>query len=248
MPQPGVTGADINRNLDTQWQKRKRDESTNIDVNEPRKMRGTRTDYWRLQNPLEEEEETFLIDDEEPYAIIAGDKLTSLREAKDSPDWHIWQKTMDIELDVLKEMGTWELVPKPLGAVPISNKWTFVKKRNKEGEVIRHRARLVVKGCSQRPGQDYMETYSPVVRLDTLRAILALVPIKGLKVHQLDIKGAYLNRILQETIYMKQPEDREDGTGRVCRLKKTMYGLKQSGHEWNRQLDARLTHHRFKRL
>src|SRR5579859_580625 len=119
---------------------------------------------------------------------------------------------MEEELKQLTDMGTWELVEKPADAVPIPNKWTFIKKRNKEGVVVRHKARLVVKGCVQRPGYDYMETYSPVVRIDSLRAILALVPVKNLKVQQMDVKGAYLNGILQETVYMKQPEGCEDGT------------------------------------
>ena len=97
---------------------------------------------------------------------------------------------MDEQLDLLKEMGTWETVLKPPEAVPIANKWVFVKKRNKAGEVIRFKARLVAKGCAQRPGYDYMETFSPVVRMDTLRAILALVAEEGLKMQQMDVKGA----------------------------------------------------------
>ena len=92
-------------------------------------------------------------------------------------------------------MGTWRLVEKLPNAIPIANKWTFIKKRNKAGEVIRFKARLVAKGCSQRPGYDYTETFSPVVRMDTIRAILALAPKMGLKIRQLDIKGAYLNGI-----------------------------------------------------
>ena len=73
-----------------------------------------------------------------------------------------------------------------------------------------------MRGYSQRPGQDYNETYSPVVRVDTLRAILALVLVKWIKIQQLDIKGAYLNRILKENIYMDQAEGSNDGTGRIC--------------------------------
>lgn len=90
-------------------------------------------------------------------------------------------------------MGLWRLVKKPLDAILIANKWTFVRKRNKAGEVVRLKARLVAKGCSQRPGYDYAKTFSPVVWMDTIPAILALVPKMGLKILQLDIKGAYLN-------------------------------------------------------
>ena len=93
---------------------------------------------------------------------------------------------------------------------------------------------------SQRPGQDYNKTYSPIIRVDTLRVILALVPIKWLKIQQMDIKGTYLNGILKENIYMDQPEGSDDGTGRICQLIKTLYGLKQSGCEWNKTLNSKL--------
>ena len=139
-------------------------------------------------------------------------------------------------------MGTWELVDKPLSAIPIANKWTFVKKWSKTGEIVKYKARLVVKvkGCAQCPGYDYVETFSPVVCMETIRAVLALLPIKKLKIQQMDIKGAYLNGVLQEKVYMQQPEGFEDGTNRVCKLVKTLYGLKQSGREWNKELDTKL--------
>jgi hypothetical protein len=102
-----------------------------IDINEPRKTRGIRTDYKRLQDPFteedEEDENTFL-SIEEVYAIIARDEITSLNEARNSPEWPKWQQAMNEEMDLLNEMGTWELVQKPPNAIPIANKWVFVKK------------------------------------------------------------------------------------------------------------------------
>jgi hypothetical protein len=145
-------------------------------------------------------------------------------------------------------MGTWRLVEKPPDAIPIANKWTFVRKRNRTGEIVKYKARLVAKGCAQRPGHDYVETFSPVVRMDTIRAILALVPIKGLTIHQLDIKGAYLNGVLKEKVYMRQPEGYEDDTGRIAELLKTLYGLKQSGREWNIEFDTKMKGFGFTRL
>jgi Reverse transcriptase (RNA-dependent DNA polymerase) len=138
---------------------------------------------------------------------------------------------MQEQLDLLKKMGTWETVQKPPDAVPIVNKWVFIKKHDNLGEVVCYKARLVAKGCAQWPGCDYMETFSPVVQIDTWYAILVLIPIMGLKVHQMDIKGMYLTGTLQETIYMWQPEGCEDGMGQVCRLLKLLYGLKQAGSE-----------------
>src|SRR6266699_3853720 len=121
-------------------------------------------------------------------------------------------------------------------------------KGNKLGQIIKYKARLVARGYSQRKEQGYNETYSPAVRVDTLRAILALVLIEWLKIQQMDIKGTYLNRILKENIYMDQLEGSDDGTGRICQLIKTLYGLKQSGHEWNKPLDSKLIKFGFSQL
>ena len=145
-------------------------------------------------------------------------------------------------------MGTWKLVECPTDAIPIGNKWVFLRKYNKLGELLKYKGRLVAKGCAQRPGFDYTDTFSPVVRLETIRAILSIVPSKNLKIQQMDVKGAYLNGTLKEKVYMRQPEGYDDGTGRVCQLIKTLYGLKQSGREWNMELDKRLKEKGFKNL
>jgi len=131
------------------------------------RTRGIRIDYCYLHNPFPDEEDeankASFSSNEELYAIIAGDELTSLKDTEKSPDWLEWKKAIQIELAQLQQMGTWRLVEKPPDAIPIANKWTFVKKRNKAGEVVKHKARLVAKGCAQRPGYDYVETFSPVV-------------------------------------------------------------------------------------
>ena len=115
--------------------------------------------------------------------------------------------------------------------------------------ITRYKARLVAKGCLQRPGYDYQETFLPVVQMETIRAILSLVPVKKLKIQQMDIEGAYLNGILKDKAYMEQKnEGYNDGTGRVCLLIKALYGLKQSGHEWNAELNKKLKEFRFNPL
>lgn len=87
------------------------------------------------------------------------------------------------ELSQLLKKGTWKLTEKPAEAIPITNKWVFTKKYNKDGNLLKYRAQLVVKGCTQRPGYDYNETFSPIIRLETIRAILVLSVTKNLVVH-----------------------------------------------------------------
>jgi len=140
MPPMGVTGSDdLTCNLEPKQKWKQNEVEEEIDIDAPWKTCGIRTDYKHLHDPFpeEEEEETFL-SIEEAFAIIACDELTSLKEAKNSPEWPKWEWAMQEQLDLLKEMGTWETVQKPLDAVPITNKWVFIKKQNKQGEVVRY--------------------------------------------------------------------------------------------------------------
>ena len=100
---------------------------------------------------------------EEAFAVIPDDDCCSLREAKESQEWPEWEQAIQAKLNQLKQMGTWKLVDKPSGVVPIANKFVFAKKRDKHGRLTKYKARLVAKGCAQRPGYDYLETHSPVV-------------------------------------------------------------------------------------
>jgi hypothetical protein len=195
------------------------------------------------------------IDDDEQALIttsitsqIGGDKLKSLDEVKRSLEWPDLEHAVREELAQLQQKGTWKLVNQPEGAIPILNRWVFAKKYNKEGDLLKYKGRLVVKGYSQRPGHDYVETFAPVVQLEMLHAILAMAVTKDFQIHQMDMKGAYLNGTLKETIYMRQPQGYEDESGKVCLLIKTLYGLKQAGHEWNLKLDEKLCKHKFCRL
>lgn len=228
----------------------------NANIENPSQSRKLRTkapiNYRYLNDPFpdEEQDETHLLTplQHSYHAILGTDDPKTVAEAKTLEDWPEWEKAIKAELDQLEHFGTWDLVDCPTDAVPIPNKWVFLKKYNKQGELQKHKARLVVKGCAQRPGFDYTDTFSPVVRLETIRAILSIVPCKDLRVQQMDVKGAYLNGTLQENVYMRQPEGFGDGTSRVCRLRKTLYGLKQSGREWNRELDKQLRNIGFKKL
>ena len=256
IPHEGESGSDMLQ-LGSQHNKRTREEANDEEVDELRRKTRNKApvNYRYLDNPFpdEEDEEIYLSSAEIIYATFSETPLASedpktLREAINSPEWPEWEKAVKTELEQLERTGTWKLVECPSDAIPIGNKWVFIRKYNKMGELLKYKGRLVAKGCSQRPGFDFTDTFSPVVRLETIRAILSLVPRYKLKTQQMDVKGAYLNGTLKEKVYMKQPEGYDDGTGRVCLLIKTLYGLKQSGREWNKELDSQLKAKGFKNL
>ena len=221
-----------------------------VSLRAPRKRRGATPDYRRLNDPFEDDESEYEhrnLDDEDEENLLAkllvaeiDGEFHSLKEAQASPQWPKWNAAIDTELKTLEEKGTWQLVEKPDDAIPLKNKWVFINKENKEGIVVQNKAQLVVKGCGEHPGFNYIETHSPVVRMESIRAILAIAVTKGLIIQQMDVKGAYLNGILKETIYMRQPKGFEDGTRWVCHLIKTLYSLKQAGHEWNTEFDCKM--------
>jgi hypothetical protein len=165
---------------------------------------------------------------------------TSLADAKRRPDWPRWEEGIREELATLQAAGTWELADLPAGANLVGSKWVFRAKKDAAGNIVRYKARLVAQGYSQVPGVDYFDTYAPVANLTSIRTVLALAARLNLELHQIDIKGAYLNGELttDEIIYMRQPPgfESKDHPRRVCRLRKTLYGLKQSGRRWYQKL------------
>ena len=173
-------------------------------------------------------------------ANLASEDPQSLKEARESAEWTEWEEAIHSELDQLKQKETWVLTDPPKERVPIKSKWVFAKKYDKNGVLTKYKARLVAKGYSQVLGIDYIDVFSPVVRLETIRVLLARAAIEDWEMQQMDVKGAYLNGTLKEEIYMAQPEGYDDGSNKACRLKKTLYGLKQSGREWNTELDIQL--------
>ena len=92
----------------------------------------------------------------------------------------------------------------------------LVKKYDKLGILTKYKARLVAKGYSQIPGMDYIDVFSPVVCLETIRALLALATNQDWEIHQMDVKGTYINGTLKEEIYMAQPDGYTDGTNKAC--------------------------------
>ena len=138
-----------------------------------------------------------------------------------------WEKAMDEEMAALYENETWDLVSLPESKNVIGCKWVYKVKHNSDGSVSRYKARLVAKGYAQTYGIDYEETFSPVAKMATVRAIIAVAASKNWVLHQMDVKNAFLHGDLQEEVYMEQPQGYEDERHPhyVCKLKKALYGL-----------------------
>ena len=167
---------------------------------------------------------------------------SSVAEAKSSPDKAKWEKAMEGEMESLHSNDVWELVEPPPNRKIVGSKWIFKRKVDSDGAVERYKARLVAQGYTQKFGLDYEETFSPVVRFESIRSVVALGVQHKLQLHQMDVSTAFLHGELAEEVYMRQPEGFvEQGKEHlVCRLKRSIYGLKQSPRCWNHALDSKL--------
>jgi len=175
--------------------------------------------------------------EEYAFATVTGDSEAleprTLAEDKRGGDWLLWEKAIHEELAMLKAAGTWELVERLEGVNVVGSKWVFRAKKDAARRIVRYKVRLVAQGFSQIPGVDYFNTFAPVAWLASIRTILAFAVSEDLETSQIDIKGAYLNGELasDKVIYMCQPPGYAKGLF-VCKLRKTLYGLKQSGRRW----------------
>lgn len=154
--------------------------------------------------------------------------ITEARSSKNAAEWETIAKE---EVNSLIKNNTLELTDLPLDRKTVGCKWVFKKKKAEDGSVVRYKARLVAQGFSQVEGLDFEETYAPVSKLPTIKTLSAYAVNKNLFIHQMDVTAAYLNGKLEEEIYMKQPPGFEvsEQTYKALRLKKSIYGLKQSG-------------------
>lgn len=135
-------------------------------------------------------------------------------------------------------MGAWYLTALPQGKKAIPCKWVFKRKLNADGSIERYKARLVIKGFYQKEGIDFNAVFAPVVRASTVRLFLSIVACFDMECHSIDIKNAFIQGTVAESIYMRQPPGYDDGSGCVCILSKSLYGLKQAPRVWNETLTA----------
>ena len=148
-----------------------------------------------------------------------------------------WRCAMEEELRALDQNHTWDLVPLPAGKHLVGSRWVYAIKENSVGSLERHKARVVAKGFTQKYGLDYQETFAPVAKMNTVRILLALAAHHGWKLQQYDVKNAFLHGNLTEEIYMALPPGYyslapSTPASVVCRLWKSLYGLKQSPRAW----------------
>ena len=159
-----------------------------------------------------------------------------------------WLDAMKDELKSMDHNEVWDVVELPEGCKRVGCKWVFKAKRDSNGNVERYKARLVAKGFTQKDGVDYKETFSPVSKKDSFRIIMAMVAHYDLELLQMDVKTTFLNGNLDEEVYMDQPEgfSVEGKEHMVCKLKKSIYGLKQASRQWYFKFNDTITSFGFK--
>ena len=154
-------------------------------------------------------------------------------EREDREDWI---EAISAELESLHKADTWEMMDRPRDTKVLPSQFVLKVKRDAHGRVDKYKARSVALGNLQRPNLDYIETYAPVVDFTVVRIVIVVALTQNMVIRQLDVKSAFLNGALHETIYMSLPKGFHADETKVCRLKKSLYGLKQAPKAWNTTL------------
>lgn len=169
-------------------------------------------------------------------AMVSANEPTTYAEAMEGPEAIKWEQAINEEIAAHKKNSTWKIDGQPEDRKPIDCKWVF-KVKQTPGEEDRYKARLVARGFTQRVGIDYEETYAPVVRYESIRALLGKAASEDLEIKQFDVKTAFLHGELKENIWIELPEGPWPRNKRVVKLIKGLYGLKQSPNCWNKKFD-----------
>ncbi|KAK0607717.1 hypothetical protein LWI29_019074 [Acer saccharum] len=174
-------------------------------------------------------------------------QVTEPNNFQDSVKYKEWCDAMDEEIKALEKHKTWELVDLPDNKEVVGLKWVYKTKYKSDGSIQKYKARLVAKGYMQREGIDFEETFALVARFDTIRTVLALAAHNKWCVYQFDVKSAFLNGVLDEEVYVQQPQGYEIAgeENKVYKLKKTLYGLKQAPKAWCDLINGHFKLHGF---
>jgi hypothetical protein len=173
--------------------------------------------------------------------------VSSIRESEPSTfeeasSRQVWRDAMMEEYNSIMKNDVWEVVPRPEGKSVVTSRWLYKLKHVADGSIEKYKARFVARGFSQVEGVDYDETFASVARYTSIRAVISIAAEMGWKIHQMDVKTAFLNGLIQEEVYIEQPLGFEvhERESHVCRLKKALYGLKQAPRAWYSRIDAYL--------
>ena len=207
------------------------------------RVRNTPSFYYGFH--ITTEGDTFISDS----TLVNLDEPSSVKEAMAGPESAKWKEAMDSEIQSMYDNQVWNLVDNVPGRKTVGCKWIFKKKTDMEGKVHTYKARLVAKGFTQTQGIDYDETFSPVAKIKSIRVMLAIAAFHDYEIWQMDVKTAFLNGKLAEDVYMNQPEGfvNAEYPNRVCKLKKSIYGLKQASRSWNLCFDEKVKEFGFLR-
>ena len=178
--------------------------------------------------------------------IAAIDAAVEPRNFKEAMQHEGWKTAMQQEISALEDNHTWEMQDLPPGKKALGCKWVYKIKHNSDGTVERLKARLVIFGNHQIEGLDYTETFAPVAKMVTVRVFLAVAAAKNWELHQMDVHNAFLHGDLDEEVYMKPPPGfHSSNPSLVCRLRKSLYGLRQAPRCWFAKLASALKRYGF---
>ncbi|GJV10697.1 retrotransposon protein, putative, ty1-copia subclass [Tanacetum coccineum] len=194
-----------------------------------------------IDTSLNHEEDDLEMDEPQSDIIPIRDlgEPANYKAALLDPESDKWLNAMNVEMQSMKDNEVWILVELPPNGKTVGSKWLFKKKTDMDGAVHTYKARLVAKGYTQTPGIDYEETFSPVADIRAIRILIAIVAYYDYEIWQMDVQTAFLNGYLNEEVYMEQPEGfvNQKYPNRVCKLKCSIYGLKQASRQWNKRFD-----------
>ncbi|GJZ46684.1 retrotransposon protein, putative, ty1-copia subclass [Tanacetum coccineum] len=178
----------------------------------------------------------------EEHSLGDLNEPTSYKAAMLDAESNKWIDAMNAEIQSMMDNNVWVLVDLPPGCKTVGSKWIFKKKTDMDGIVHVYKARLVAKGYTQLYGVDYEETFSPVANIRAIRILISIAAYYDYEIWQMDVKTAFLNGYLDEDIYMVQPEGFVDPNHprKVCKLKRSIYGLKQASRSWNKRFDEEI--------
>jgi hypothetical protein len=185
-----------------------------------------------------------------PNGLHAEERFTpdTLKKAMNSSESEQWKFAMKDELDAMRVNDVWDVVDRPKDRKVIGSKYVYKIKENPDGSINKYKARLVAQGFSQIEGVDFEESFAPVIKHIALRTCLALANSLNFELHQMDVNNAFLYGEIEEETFMELPPDCRVDSNKVCKLKRSIYGLKVSPLMWYKRLDKFLTKAGFHRL